>query len=1531
MVGIDLDRFGVWDFFFNGTSETFNKYSYHFHPEAREKIYGNLKGERCTERLLRILLTRGTSAFYGTANETFAKLGSEYEKTYHEMGRILGRHTFLDRISPGRKKRKLANVIKRRREMARTAAKIDAAGELVGYIEGHALDILAYVAGETDSLPAGPGKDISGTIGAIRAFRSPERERRKKLSDRLAMAERFLLGIISPFSFPILSTAIGSIGPPMPTWPRESYSSEQPPSNDTPLPPNDRNSHDESHAATIRPAGRTNKKIVVKKVIKGTVASKARIKTDKQSTLEQSTHHLPTLEDIFYLKPSDQRNTTTESQGFSGGYSTSLGLPGKKAPVRTEKKEVTIQEPTGGSKVGEPGASHGPYGEIAVKQAKQQEVRQACAEGKELEGKIEVSMKKLEPKLNAMRYHHLDMNYMDIPGDDHKKRRTNFYRTFDALEKRQRSIVVHDIPTLEAELGPLDTLPDNTLDHELAKFEDAAENYVEIHDSLVELNEKASNSIYEQAYYNKELMRITTNWQAKQVAIWEKKARASLSLADKKILKFDVRIKNAERKDIGRSKIERIQEACQKLVALKRDVQNSFNTWKKHLGDSDAKYKHSTAHHAFERMFINTATLTQRCKDYTKKYDLGVKGWKAWSVAGTMLAGLGIAWLIVEATLGVFNITSDPEDKGNTAPIPIDYATDTFDLEQGGNLTVDMNEMVEDTDGDIIKCNIADDGGLDAAIMGHSTLYVDAGNASTTPGIGKHVVSVSARDGHGHNIIKDVVINLGNSPAKMEDVAITPGGFTDAGDKIFKVLGNITEVQDIRSVSVDIDGEEIEIYNSTLGVKHLDLNEIVKLNRTKAPKKGANGYIVVTDVFEQESRSPAEIVEIPDHSSHVDIPDSAIAYTKSHYLDYNLSRHAGLIELPGIKVSDHDSTGQGDLVLSLKKDGKVLKQASTPLKIGTITANLTYDEGELEMGECSFEVEFNGEINLTEPAYVWGDGPEVDIEGLMVPIDHDFENDGAEAIHNLSFTIKNDVGQETRVTFEVNGTRIYNKTGIYTNGNQEMWIEHLGNGENAVRAVPSDFDSDNNPHITGGVDTTIITVQAMNQAPKVIGNLSNIICCHVPLTQGYPRNIIFAPDDLFHDSDGDELNITKVIFTGGDAVYEEGELCLNPLSEGEHTLTVFARDPDGAEVVASVSIKVVPPPRIVDLDCFTDSEGTLYLNGQVDRGAYYTWLNVIISQNGSEKGRFPVAPVDSDWDDDIVFNAMVQSALEPGIYDVKLEGEDINEAIFTNVLEDKLLIMDNSTRIEGDEDTPLSAGIINYINANANVIRTLGSDWKAILDDHLLNAVAGNSDYRQDDDKYAKFSAEMPIAFKFIRDNIAEPQHRPTLDLVKMIPMYSAGIGGSEGVFIQEDTNADGVYDAKYFGDVGAHRLFTMEQCRSWGDVFLVDEDHAKLGPADLQAQLKYSLMGVGDRKDILDDSFKDWQMHFSESAVLRLCALLNGTQGGDNNFTTIDYNKLVKVNSIVKIFFRTNGSDAGLILDYVADTGKFVYDIKTE
>jgi len=266
------------------------------------------------------------------------------------------------------------------------------------------------------------------------------------------------------------------------------------------------------------------------------------------------------------------------------------------------------------------------------------------------------------------------------------------------------------------------------------------------------------------------------------------------------------------------------------------------------------------------------------------------------------------------------------------------------------------------------------------------------------------------------------------------------------------------------------------------------------------------------------------------------------------------------------------------------------------------------------------------------------------------------------------------------------------------------------------------------------------------------------------------------------------------------------------------------------------------------------------------------------------------------------------------------------------VLEDKIVIMDNSTRIEGDDDTPLSAGIIDYLDFNANAIRSLGADWKAVMDNKVLEAVKTNSDYRFDDDRYAKMSAEVPVAFKYVRENIVEQQHRHAFDRVKMVPMYRENTAsGQEVVLVHEDIDGDDIFDMKYIAEVKTRTVKTMEEHRSFNATFLVDDNYANLTPLELQTQLKYSLMCIGDRKNIIDDSFKEWKIQFEESAISQFCALLNGTQGGGNNFTTNDYRELVISSSGIKDFFISNGPDTGIFVYYNKDTGKFLYDINTK
>jgi len=994
----------------------------------------------------------------------------------------------------------------------------------------------------------------------------------------------------------------------------------------------------------------------------------------------------------------------------------------------------------------------------------------------------------------------------------------------------------------------------NKIDFETTGAERLYNNYNEELENLVDAYR---DIIFDQAFAPEGKVEADLgSWIDELERHWGKITKKSTSKAKKFYNKLGWTLKRLHFGRQYKRKKAKVDAEREKLDKLRTAIGSSYNCLRHNINQSkviaDAFEPGSAASNDFEELFVKSSDVVDRCHNSDQTYGLTFKSPRKWGRAAKVIIptilGLFGAYEASTWIWGNWLFPGDGNGDGseliNQKPdIREGAKQDVYNIFQGDteiiNLTGPDGLFQDDGPLDfLVDKNFGNYNDLDLSINSSAevpALYIKTSNPAQTPDAGTYTFRVHANERdttEKHTIHDDITVQIKDNPTEFDGYVESLGVDAVSGKKLFKLnTTKLVDAQGLPDVDVKIgDGDWISIDNLTA-------NQIIEMDRALRPGL-TETQVRATDPYRNEKTFYGE----------VDVPDTPTKVTggqvNQHDLDYNITIGAGTILAERFNVVDWDGPAHGDLVMKLTDSEGNVKQAIKPLQNGEMSINLTYMAGELEGGNCSLQVTHSDKMLISKTGYVWQSAPEVDVDAEDG--EHDYLLSGMNANHTFNVTAKNDAGQETTVDFVVNGklagSTTFNATemsgGECTKG---VTLERkFTQGINTILATPSDFDTAGNPYIDAESVVESVTFTTVNHVPEVSGNLSEILHADKPLTNGYSRSGLI--EDLFIDIDGDELttvNETDIIFTGGKHKYDSatGRLELYPTAEGLQTLTVYTRDPVGEEAVASTPIEVVARPVATVLDCYTDSTGALYLNGEADFGAECMSLEVILRSGGIEKARFPVELIDG------VFNATTPSGLSSDVYDAEMIGHDANGAKLSNSLTDKVVVMPTPERIIETQYFELNAAIKNAIDVDfrQDIIDSQNPDE---VYDIVGNIIALHTSHSNEQ---VKVPLELTEAAHYAYETVI-PSRIAELNSDLLYPDTTIASTGAKKARLTVHRAGEDLVIIPGMG------VYSYEEVRSWDYQFATDEDCDRLTPQELEVAIQRSIGNVDERN--FEDNF---------------------------------------------------------------------------
>jgi len=1021
--------------------------------------------------------------------------------------------------------------------------------------------------------------------------------------------------------------------------------------------------------------------------------------------------------------------------------------------------------------------------------------------------------------------------------------------SLDTLPKKGRKQRVRDIGDIRKDMWKIKTTSLKAIPE-----------YTKLYGEFKNLREAYRKIIYDQAYApEKRIIRAQKrggDWISTLEEEWgdltNKLAESKKSLSHMYRTKLDRYIMfswlNGKFTKKQQAKVTKVRDKINELETL---VGSEYRVWRSSVDTlpnrNAALYYGSEQHKDFEEMLVDAWKLEHKCRDADWTYGLTFRSptkWAKWMARGLLAAGA--AWGIIELVNYIRGDNDKPDD-----PIEPDYYLRAkssmalqHDLIQGQNWTTELSDFIS-TNLPIVNFamdqNYGGFGKLNTEIINGSLLKVSSPAPELDPGIDSYALRFIAEPGaqfkkDGLKAEQEITINYKDSPAEYEG-KVEAAPIDKDGNKPYNItIDNLKDLQGIASVDVRVaDGEWTEVYNKADGNIPLPFETMIELNRTIRAQARATTETRIRDARGNEYLKASQ-TEIKDFVTNV----TGGQINKNDF-NYNHTTHeASTYTVSGFEAVDwdgiDDASPHSELTIKLTDaKGKEITDTAD-IDVGQNSINLTYKAG-LAPGNCTLEVTHGNNVIFEDEGYIWQKPAEVELKAEDG--EYDFLLEGNTTNSTVEATVTNDAGQLTTVAFAVNGLVVAKETFKGTE-TKDVTLEGFVQGENIVGATPSDYDSENNPYIAATLATTAVVFGSVNHAPnlKADGSLAKVINKPLPLTVGYGRNSTMSVYDLFEDIDGDDLEITNVVFTGGQGTYdnETETLYLRPTATGLQTLNVFAKEknnPDSSPVTASAEINVNQPASLEDLDCYTgitdDGVTTIYFNGKVKGGAGNLSLEAVV-MNGDQEVKVPL-----NLEGDTFNITSGQLGLSPGVYPITVEGPDENNAPLSErlskILGDEIVVMPEPKR---DIDNQYS-----YLN---NDIKTaIGNDFKQDLIDNkddwqMVYNITGNIIALHT--SYSSSPEQMPLelteALHYVYE-VVIPEKQGDLDGSLLYPVTTIAPNNAKGFKLSAHVaGKDFILDP----DLG---VFSYEDVRSWNYKFATDQDYGGLTPQERADAILYS------------------------------------------------------------------------------------------
>ena len=543
---------------------------------------------------------------------------------------------------------------------------------------------------------------------------------------------------------------------------------------------------------------------------------------------------------------------------------------------------------------------------------------------------------------------------------------------------------------------------------------------------------------------------------------------------------------------------------------------------------------------------------------------------------------------------GIVTVTVLPRnDAPDTTPIPDEFRFD------GEAISIDVSDHFSDADGDTLTYSIVGQpSGLSIdPVTGIITGTIPAG-ASGPAGDADYVITVQADDGRGGISSVTFTLNVKNiAPDARDDSAATP---EDTPVDI-RVLandadpdGDVLQVVQVNGFSLTLGGASVATANGSVALVDDGAGPILRFT----PNPNFNGVDTFTYRIEDGNGGSDEavvtitVVPVNDAPIGSAIPDRAgldsdvVSFgAASFFSDIDTGDSLTFVaeELPpGLSIDPATGMVTGTIDRSASQYGP------NGDGIYTVTIRATDTGGLTTALTFTWAVANPAPVAVDDAATVAED--QTGAGGDVTPgtAGQDFDPDGdpltVSAVNGTAGNVGADVAGSAGGVFRIAADGSYG----FEPGSA---FEDLGTGETRVTTVTYTISDGEGGSSTA---TLRITVTGVNDAPTVVGSIPPQVA-----TDG--QTISLATSSSFQDVDGDALTYSAAGLPVGLAIDPTTGLVSGTIDRngsqggvgGVYSVSVTARDPDGATVTTTFTLTVSNPPPIAGDDAFTTAEDTV--------------------------------------------------------------------------------------------------------------------------------------------------------------------------------------------------------------------------------------------------------------------------------------------------------------------------------------------------